>query len=143
MFLTGVTTYSANGGEIHILLDILYANKSYYNINNFIYDNFGVTIEMDRNVHVNTGPGNEYYSIFVWGDFDNMQFISNNNGLYLKKNENTTKMPTWIAIEISCEKASLFNIDHTPYGDLNYDRCALMSYTYIDLSQASWNQPNT
>lgn len=141
VFLGWPAVSGYQGGRIDLLLDILCGNKSYYKITDLFYDKFGVTAEIDANVHANTGPGNEYYSIFVYGDFDYMQLVSdsNANNLYLQKNENTTKMPTWIAIQIHC-KASLFNIDHTPYGDPNYDICTLMSYSYIDLSHAPWNQ---
>ena len=131
------------GGTIDLLLDILYDNKSYYKITDLFYDKFGLTEEIDANVAANTGPSSTTgaYDIMVFGDFDYMQLVSDSNyhDLYLQKNANTTKMPTWIAIAIYC-KASLFDIDHTPYGDPLYDMCTLMSYTYIDLSQAPWNQ---
>lgn len=127
---------------VELLLDILYGNKSYYKITDLFYDKFGLTEEIDANVAANTGPSSTTgaYDIMVFGDFDYLQLVSNSNGIHLAKNANTTKIPTWIAITIHC-KASLFDIDHTPYGDSLNDMCTLMSYTYIDLSQA-WN-PNT
>ena len=133
--------YSAWYDHINIQLDILYKNKSYFSITDFLYDNFGVIKEMDRDIKAGTGAGNDYYSVWVDGDFDHMQIIvSKDFGISLRKNENTTKMPTWIGISMNCYKASLFNIDHTPYGDLNYDACALMSYIYIDLRHVKWGE---
>ena len=128
--------------HISVQLDILYKNKSYYTLTNFVYDNFGVNKEMDRDIKAGFGAANDYYSIRVDGDFDHMQIVvSKDSGIYFKKNENTTKMPTWIGISIGWYKASLFNIDHTPYGDLNYDYCTLMSYTYLDLRDVEWFKP--
>ena len=135
--------YSGWYDHINVQLDILYKNKSYYSLTNFLYDNFGVNEEMNRDIKAGTGAGNNYYSIWVDGDFDHMQIVvSKDFGIHFNKNENTTKMPTWIGISIGWYKASLFNIDHTPYGDLNYDYCTLMSYTYLDLRHVEWGKPS-
>ena len=131
---------SGNPQPIYVNLDILCDNQSYYSICDLFYVKFNLDERINDNVVPNTGIESTtgVYKVWIYGDFDNMQLISNNGGIRLQKNANTTKMPTWIAIQIE-GKAQLFNIDQDygqPYGNV----VTLMSYTYINLSQAPWNQ---
>ena len=135
----------ANGSDmpiIYIFFDTLCDNQFYYYIHNLFQYKFGLIEDINENIvpkHQALST-TRAYSIWVYGDFDNMQLISDDTGIRLEKNANTTKMPTWIAIQIDCN-GQLFNINggHTEIDG----SIPLTGYTYIDLSQAPWNKQNT
>ena len=135
----------ANGSGmpiIHIFFETLYDNQFYYYIHNLFQYKFGLIEDINENIVPNhyAFSTTRAYSIWVYGDFDNMQLISGDTGIRLEKNANTTKMPTWIAIQIDCN-GQLFNING---GHTDVDgSIPLTGYTYIDLSQALWNKQNT
>ena len=138
-------TVSNGSGEpiIYIYFKTLCDNNFYYNVHDLFSYKFGLTEDINENIVPNwhTFSTTRAYDIWVYGDFDNMQLISDDTGIRLKKNANTTKMPTWIGIRID-GKVSLFG-DFYYNGKPYNDHFPLTNYTYIDLSQAAWNKQNT
>ena len=139
VFFGGFSVSIRNTPTIYIFLDTLCDNRFYYRIHDLFRYKFGLIEDVNENIVPNwfALSTTRAYRIQVYGDFDNMQIISGDSGMWLEKNANTTKMPTWIAIQIEC-KEQLFNIND---GDSGY--IPLTDYIYIDLSRAPWNKQNT
>ena len=146
-------------------LSILYNNQEFDNLEAFFESIFGTTEQIDADVWANDEnvpnperfSTNKAFSILIDGDFDTLRLMSNNfDTLRLERiptglTPGTGKMPTWLTITISA-KASLFNLknkqytingifESKPISDTDYIN--ILGYTYIDLSQAQWNQQNT
>ena len=132
------------------------------NLEDFFESIFSTTEQIDVDLCGDEDPRerfstNKAFSILIDGDFDYLRLFSNNfNTLLLQQIPSgvlagTKKMPTWLAITISV-KASLFNFKFKHYMDTGLfyvenisdtDYVNILSYTYIDLSRAKWNQQNT
>ena len=119
---------------IYIYLETLCDNKFYYYIHNLFQYKFGLIEDINENIVPNwrAFSTTRAYGIWVYGDFDNMQLISGDTGIRLEKNANTTKMPTWIAIQIDCN-GKLFNINGGNNAEGGY--IPLTGYIHMDLSK--------
>ena len=119
---------------IYIYLNVLCDNRFYYCIYDLFQYKFGLIEDINENIvhKQHAFSTTRAYSIWVYGDFDNMQLISDAAGIRLEKNANTTKMPTWIAIQIDC-KGQLFNINGGDSSIGGY--IPLTGYIHMDLSK--------
>ena len=143
-FFKRFAAFDANDNPpiIYIYLNILYDNQYYYYIYDLYKSKFGLTEDINENIvhNQNAHSTTRAYNIWVYGDFDNMQLISDDRGIRLVKNANTKKLPTWIAIQIDCN-GKIFNIKGGEVSIGGY--IPLTSYIHMDLSRAKWNQQNT
>ena len=119
---------------IYIYFKTLCDNHYHYAIPDLFSYKFGLTEDINENIVPNwhAFSTTRAYDIWVYGDFDNMQLISDNSGIRLKKNANTKKMPTWIGIRID-GKVSLFGdfYYNGPYGGY----FPLTNYIHMDLNK--------
>ena len=155
-----IKNWVGNTTGIKFNLSILYNNCVFDNLQRFFEPICGTMEQIDADVWANDEnypnperfSTNKAFSMLIDGDFDDMRLLSNNfDTLSLQRLSSTKKMPTWLSITIAA-KASLFNFQnkqHTvnggsttePISDTDY--VSILGYTYIDLSQAAWNQQNT
>ena len=155
-----IKNWDSNISNVKFNLSILYNNCMFDNLQRFFESICGTTEQIDADVwadeenYPNTEKfsTNKAYAIRVDGDFDYLKLLSNNyDTLSIQQKSSTQKMPTWLTITISA-KASLFNLQNKqhsangtsitePISDTDYIN--ILGYTYIDLSQAKWNQQNT
>ena len=154
-----IKNWVSDMNNVDFNLSILYNKHVFDNLQAFFKSICDTTEQIDAEVWANDEKypnperfsTNKAFAILIDGDFDVLRLFSNNyNTLRLQRMSSTKKMPTWLSITISA-KASLFNFrykEHTVNGipitdDISdTDYISILSYTYIDLSNAKWNQQN-
>ena len=140
---------------IRLYIHIADNTTVYEGLYTYFYDKFNVTSTIDRDFSPTTpaiGPrDNDSYSMIVTGDFDKMHITVDHKGFIISKTNDTKKLPTWLSISIAATP-SLFNINQGKTMDYEGNNvvdivggypATILGYTYIDLSQAAWNQQNT